>query len=247
MENDERGYIVVETVSAFTLFIFLVVSILSLINIVVVQARVHFAMTQTAETLSMYCYSLAVTGVSDEIVNLETEANKFRVEADTFKSGVNDLLDGIYSISGGNVLGGASSAFRGGKGALTQLQDWASDPKDTIRLIIDYGLSEAGGELVPLLIKPMMKGYLANGEESGDEYLRKMKVIDGIDGLDFTEHDGGSRLLDQDGNVKITAVYEVEYKFGALPLPFEPKLTIAHTVKTKAWLNGSGDGYDNAE
>ena len=39
MGKDQRGYIVVETIGAFLLFVFLNISILSLINIVVVQSR----------------------------------------------------------------------------------------------------------------------------------------------------------------------------------------------------------------
>ena len=41
MRRDERGYIVVETIGSFLLFVLAVTSILSLINIVAVQARVH--------------------------------------------------------------------------------------------------------------------------------------------------------------------------------------------------------------
>ena len=58
MKRDQGGYIVVETIACFTLFVFLMMSILSLINIVTVQARVHYAITQAAETLSMYSYTL---------------------------------------------------------------------------------------------------------------------------------------------------------------------------------------------
>ncbi|MCL2202230.1 MAG: hypothetical protein FWB75_09715, partial [Oscillospiraceae bacterium] len=58
MKKDDRGHIAVETVCAFIPFVLLVVSILSLVNIVVLQARVHYALTQTAKTLSVYCYTL---------------------------------------------------------------------------------------------------------------------------------------------------------------------------------------------
>jgi len=56
MKKDQHGYIVVETIGAFMLFVFFVASILMLINIVAVQARVHNAITQAAETVSMYSY-----------------------------------------------------------------------------------------------------------------------------------------------------------------------------------------------
>ena len=62
MGKDERGYIVLETISAFLLFTLLVIAILSIISIVTVQARIHYAITQTCETVSMYSYILDLTG-----------------------------------------------------------------------------------------------------------------------------------------------------------------------------------------
>ena len=62
MKKDDNGYIVVETIFSFTLFVFLIISILSIINIVTVQARVHYAITQAAETISMYSYTLDAMG-----------------------------------------------------------------------------------------------------------------------------------------------------------------------------------------
>ena len=49
MKRDEGGYIVVETITSFLLFVLLNISILSLINIVTVQSRIHYAVTQAAE------------------------------------------------------------------------------------------------------------------------------------------------------------------------------------------------------
>ena len=51
MKRDENGYIVVETIGCFVLFVFLMTSILSLINIVTLQARVHYALTFDWQTL----------------------------------------------------------------------------------------------------------------------------------------------------------------------------------------------------
>lgn len=68
MRGDENGYIVVETITCFILFVFLNISILSLINIVTVQARVYYALTQAAEAVSMYTYVLDVTGVASHMV-----------------------------------------------------------------------------------------------------------------------------------------------------------------------------------
>ena len=78
MKRDQGGYIVVETIACFTLFVFLMMSILSLINIVTVQARVHYAITQAAETLSMYSYTLDAMGAAEKLMKSADRADRGR-------------------------------------------------------------------------------------------------------------------------------------------------------------------------
>ena len=98
MRRDERGYIVVETIGSFLLFVLAVTSILSLINIVAVQARVHYAITQAAQTVSMYCYVLDVTGAADHLVASAGQAQTVQVESDAFKENLNGLLDALAAL-----------------------------------------------------------------------------------------------------------------------------------------------------
>ena len=128
----------------------------------------------------------------------------------------------------------------------------ADDPKSFMQLMLNYGLDEGRNAIFGELARPLVGRYLSNGEMSGDEYLKSVNVIDGLDGLDFYEFtlfdlssigQSNSVLINQNGDIKLVVQYEIEYKFGALPLPFEPKLAVTQMVVTKAWLNGSGDGY----
>jgi len=91
--HDEQGYIVVETVGTFIPFVLVVVSILSLVNIVTLQSRIHHALTQTALSLSTYCYVLEALGVADDLIILDRKANEF-------SDSVSSLQKGINSISG---------------------------------------------------------------------------------------------------------------------------------------------------
>ena len=70
---------------------------------------------------------------------------------------------------------------------------------------------------------------------SSDEYLSGVRVVN------FELSD--CLIVDRNGNVKLTAKYEIEYTFGALKLPFGPTLKVTQTAITKAWLGGSGEGY----
>ena len=95
MGKDQRGYIVVETIGAFLLFVFLNISILSLINIVVVQSRVHYALTQSAQALSMYTYALEATGVAEHIVASSNRADKVAQSSDEMVTNLNKLINAL--------------------------------------------------------------------------------------------------------------------------------------------------------
>ena len=223
MRKDESGYIVVETVGTFIPFVLLVVSILSLVNIISLQARIHNALTQTANSLSMYCYVLKVTGIADGLMTLDSQAS---VAGETITS----VLTGIESLSKGGISG-ASEGIR----ALSSAEIDVGDPKGIAQSLANYGINELRNHVSASLVEPMVMRYLATDEMTSEEYLRRARVVN----FELTE----CVVIDQNGNVGITAEYEIEYTFGALRLPFGPTLRVTQTVVTKAWLGGSGEGY----
>ena len=223
MRENENGYIVVETVGTFIPFVLLVISILSLVNIVTLQARVHNALTQAANTLSMYSYVLKATGVADGLMATDAKAAGVR-------ENINSALIGIESLSKGYGQSGNT-----GSRAWNWAEEMAGDPKAAIQGFANYGLSQLQSIVFAELARPLVGRYLANGEMSGDEYLSSVRVVS----LEFTD----CSMVDRNGNVKMTVVYEIEYTFGALKLPFGPNLKVTQTVITKAWLSGSGESY----
>ena len=216
MRKDEQGHIVVETVGTFIPLALLMISILSLVNIVAVQARVHYALTQTAMTLSVYSYSLEVTGIANELTTLNNKSERVANEATALLRELNSVFSGINNMTGGSLAN-------------------VEDSIQTMEQLIDGAKSRLGGQLLDRLIRPLCERYLANDDMDGAEYLRRF----GVRNFDLSS----SVLLDRDGNIKLTAQYDVDYTFGALPLPFGPTLSVTQTVITKAWLNGSGEGY----
>ena len=250
MAKDEKGYIVLETISAFLLFTLLIIAILSLISIVTIQARIHSAITQACETVSMYSYVLDLTGAASHIQNNSAKAGAVQGQVDEFKTNVNGLLDGIENLDP-NQIGEKGEAVL--NQAQAGIDNTVADPKGMLQYVLNYGLNQAGSAAFEAMVRPLVGRYLANGELTGDQYLKNYGVKDGLDGLDFYNFDtfnlgsigaNDSLLLDADGNVKIVVQYDVEYSFGALILPFEePKLHVTQEVVTKAWLGGEGEGY----
>ena len=223
MRRDDNGYVVVETVGTFIPFVLLVISILSLVNIVTLQARVHNALTQVANSLSMYSYVLKATGVAGSLVSLNDKAGTAGDTIDAVLTGINSLSkgNGLDGDVGDRVLSGAESAV--------------GDPKTMIQSLANYGIDELRNVASAQLVNPLIGRYLANGDISSEEYLRTVRVVN----LELSD----CVIIDRNGNIKLTAEYEIEYTFGALKIPFGPTLKVTQTVVTKAWLDGSGEGY----
>jgi len=250
MDMDDNGYIVVETVGAFVPFLLLVISILSLVNIVTLQARMHYALTQAANTLSMYSYTLEVLGVANKLTTISNKANKALDSATKFKENVNGVITGLESLSD------IGSAVEHGEAGLKQINEALENPKEVLQNIMNYTLQELRGKVFEELARPLVGRYLSNGDMTGDEYLQMAGVVKtsgagetvtGLKALEFYQFSnhgtGNSVMIDGKGNIKLVVEYEIMYTFGGLKLPFEPTLRVKQTVITKAWLNGSGKGY----
>ena len=259
-ENDD-GYIVIETVGAFIPFLLLVISILSLVNIVALQARMHHALTQAACALSMYGYGLEVTGVANNLTSLANKSYRLEYAGGAIKDDISSVMRGINAFTDGSDAVTAGNAASAGVEAAKRIYDWGEeivdDPVGVLQLFLNYGVSGLLNRLFEELARPLVGSYLANGDLTGDEYLRRAGVVStngtgvvgarGLAALRFHDNSGetpcNSVMIDRHGNVKLVVHYEVEYTFGGLKLPFSPTLKITQTVVTKAWLNGSGRGY----
>ena len=242
-KQKENGYIVVETTFAFVLFVLLVTSILSLVNIITLQTRIHYALTQTVITLSIYSYTLEVFGAAEALQAIDYQSQKIRRPAEEIASDINSVISGINDLSIDRIyadgMAAADRVFDFG-------QEIADDPKAFMQAMLNFGASAGLSELIEQLARPMVGRYLSNGRMTGDEYLRSVNVVGGLNGLNFGLDPSFSEysvLLDHNGNIRLVVNYEVEYKFWILPLPFNPVLSVTQTAVTKSWLGGNGDGY----
>jgi hypothetical protein len=251
MRKDEKGMIVVETISTFILFTFLMAAILALVNIVTLQARIHYAITQATETVSMYSYVLEVTSIAGRLRNLEHNAGEVTESSNSFKNDINALIDGLENFDPDETIYHAGAAA---DTATSWMHDTAENPKRALSLMVNYGVGEVMHFAFGELMRPLVGRYLSNGSMSGDEYLRSVNVIDGLDGLRFYDFslfdlsdtsENDSVLLTEGGDVVIVVRYSIDYTFGALPLPFSD-FEVTHVVKTHAWLDGNGKGYWNS-
>lgn len=235
------GYIVVETTFAFMLFVLLVVSILSLIGIVTVQARVHYALTQTANELSMYSYVIDAIGLSEDIKKLDQTGTEVQEKIDKVLGDLDTIENSPGAIAGSSStteLFNNLDALTDALGDLSDtVQEVIDNPKGTFVDIVRYGLNGAKNRgMQELVIRPMLGKYLKNGTQDADVYLKACGVIDGMGGIDL----GDSVYIDSNGDITVSASYEIDYTFGLLPLPFT-KISVTQTAKTSAWLGGKSE------
>jgi hypothetical protein len=241
MRKDEGGYIVVETIGSFMLFTFLVLSILTLINIVTVQARVHYALTQTANELSMYSYIIDALGLSDTVKTVDAAGTEVQDQIDSVLSDINTIQGGLAAspsdttefMENLNVVMDSVGSLSG------TLENVTQDPKGTFHNVLLYGLDKTKNyAMQEIVIRPMLSKYLDNGEVNANEFLKQYNVIEsGGERLDLSD----SVYINESGDIVIVAEYGIDYAFGlgALPLPEAMRtLTIRQTAKTKAWLGG---------
>jgi len=236
VSKDEKGYIVVETIGSFMLFTLLMISILSLINIVTIQTRVHYALTQTANELSMYSYVLDALGLSDEIkalhktsIALQGDIDQIIEDLDTIQTGTTSLI-GNQSDFFNNldaVVDAVGSLSNTTKGMI-------ENPQETFINLVRYGLDKGKNKAIQeFVLRPMLGKYLHNGEQDADTFLVANGVSDGLGSIVLEK----SIFIDDKGDITVVASYNIDYIFGALPLPFGG-IQVEQTAKTKAWLGG---------
>lgn len=234
MRKNEDGYIVVETSVAFMLFVFLVVSILSLINIVTLQTRVHYALTQTANELSMYSYVVETLGLTSTIKGLDKTGKEVQDKIDGVINDLNTIETSVNGMTSDTekffdnldaVIGAVKSLSGTAQGVI-------EDPKGTFVALVRYGLNKTKNLAVQEgVIRPMMEKYLANGDQSAKEFLSGYGVKGDIDL-------SKSVFINENGDITIVASYDIDYTFGLLPLPFT-QIHVEQTAKTRAWLGGA--------
>ncbi len=247
MERDERGYIVIETIGSFLLLVLLMTAILTMVNVVVLQARIHYALSQTAQTISMYSYTLEKLGLIDHLINSENQAQAAQTDIDEFMSNMDMLVEAVNELS-------IDKGKTGVQGFYDQAQGLKQKGiKAIFQEFLNYGLHVGKGYLFQEVLRALMDRYLSSDVLSGDDYLLRFGImndrgeIKGTDSLTFYDFKwdnvtDGSNFINSKGEIVINVVYYIDYRFGALPLPFT-RMRITQQAITKSWSGGHGEGY----
>lgn len=255
----ENGVITIEATISLSAFIFAIVTILSIVNVCIVQAKISNAINLTAKELSQYSYLYSLTGFSKSEAELHRAGQEGTASIDNILTDVNTMYNEIEKIgetgqqtpnnvddimaSWDSVVGSAE-AIDDAAGSIesTIMNDIANDPKGLMFGIAKMAASETlelgKSKLIAApLSKALVKKHLVAEEDGSVEaYLKSLGVVPKndsyLDGLDFSE----STLFPYGSN-EITV--NVSYDVKIIPLlPLDFTFHFNQTAKTNGWLAG---------
>lgn len=252
--DNENGAIVIEATISLTAFIFAIYTILSIVNICYIQARINVALNAAAKDISQYSYlyyALSLDELQKDWYEETSDQNALARETIDNMAGLVGVLE-TANDTGKDLLEGeaTSSQFTDLQGQLetcggdikTLVKNYKTaigdDPKQFIFGMAKMAGNEIGEETKVFLAQfmgqmLMEKNLIADKSDSADAYLRRYKVKDGVDGLDFNY----STLMayGQTNKIQLCVTYEVEV-IKLLNIDFTFK--IRQVTQTNAWGNG---------
>lgn len=264
-EKNEQGAIVVEATIALSAFMFIIVTLLSIVNICFAQAKIGVAINTAAKEISQYSYLYGLTGLNQKQARLYAGGQDAKARMDNTLEGVNELYNaaaGLGSIAKQDAYNvqDAYDAFdliesgAAGAGTIqTEMEKIAEDPKAFIlgfgKLFANGAIEEGKSRLVAApLAKVMSKKNLVNSSDSGysssdcNSFLKSLGVVPKngsyIDGLDFTD---SVIFLNGTDEIKIVVNYEIKViDFFNL----EYKMPFTQCATTRAWFTGVSTAND---
>lgn len=265
MREKNKGVLTIEACLSFTCFAMIMFTILFLMRIVYTYEVIQHSITQTAKELSTYSYLYKATG-ADEINKTIYENTKAGVEnydekvgkiTESYTSLMN--FEGEVSQLSGSVenqnLGEIQKQFQETNESYEDLEskypdsiqaikDIVSDPKKSLKSIVDVlaegannnGKTFVGGKIVQY----MSAKYISSPDgsiESANNKLTRLRVIGGVNGLDFSQ---SKFFPDGSEDIDIVVCYTID---PIMPIDVLSKINLVNRVKVRAW-NGS-DGSDS--
>ena len=260
--KSSRGSVTLEATISLTAFMFAIVTVLTIVNICLVQAKISVAINTTAKEISQYSYLYGLTGFNESNKVISDNAETAKKSIDDTVTNVNSVFNEMQNLgqTGKNTdINDPKDVLQKWKAVQTsidngaasieaieqQIRDITKDPKQFIFGIASIAASEAleqgkskliAAPLSKLMVEKHLKSYSG---QSSEDFLRLLHVVPGgnnkkyIDGLDF-----GDSTLFPNGSNEIRIV--VKYKVKVLTLlPINNEFSFTQTAVTHGWLGGS--------
>lgn len=238
VSNAENGAVVIEATLSLSVFMFLIVILLSIVNICTAQAKIEIALNQTAEEMSQYLYFYSLSGLNDIQAKVYADSSETRQQIEGLEDGITDGIKSLQKFGrGGSELSDTISEIKeDGSNVKDIVQEIASTDdktawiKSLVKVAGNEGFEIGKGYFAGALSKGLMVKHLTiNDEIDCDRNLRDMGVIDGLDGLNLN-----SSSIYTNGTEDITLICKYKVKLLNL-LNNDITFSFVQTAKTKAW------------
>ncbi len=257
--NYEKGAVIVEATLVIPMFIFLVITIMWVSNLCTAQAKIQVAVNSAAKEIASYSYLYGLTGLNEKRATLSEQGAEGTATVSNAISGVQSVYSGLSSISDSGqqaISGNLNDAYNNAENGYNQIESGAGslnnayetikkDPKGFMislgkaagSIAIDAGTSYLSGAMG----KYFSEKHLETSTVSANDYLKKLGVINGFDGINFSHSRfciGGSE------DIVIVAEYQLS------PIKFfniDVKYNIVQTGRTKAWFGVSQSDNKNGD
>jgi hypothetical protein len=256
----EDGVIIIDAAISLPIFMFLIITILSVVNICYTQSKIATALNETAKEISEYSYLYSLTGLNKKQAKLYKDTEQTRGQLDQSIDGVHDLFssfeDGKKNIAAAQQdplanlttstkaintdIENSKNATEKIKTVIDQIKD---DPKKFVvgmaKLLGNEAINEAKSKLIAAPIaKCMMKRHVVI-KEGGDceSYLKQLRIVKGADGTYLGGINFGGSELFPDGNDEI--ILMAKYKIKVLNLlPIKQEIQFSQVAETDGWFGG---------
>lgn len=258
-QKSESGAITVEATISLSTFMLLIVTILTIMNICIAQARIAYAINATAKEISQYSYLYALTGLNESQSKLAEAGKSDTLPINQVFNDLNIMYNEIENLGDSGLASASDIEDIAGKwdeiaGTVNSLKDSGTAVVSDIEAIADnpkqiiFGVAKLAGNgamdlaksklITEPLARAMCKKHLVDAKGGNVEsYLGGLGVVPDATGSYYRGLDFNGSALFPDGSnrIKICVSYDIKV-FTLLPIDFS--FHFHQTAITHGWLAG---------
>lgn len=208
-DDKNKGSLTVEMLVIMIPFMLAFCTIINMARFVNAEMIIHHAITQTAKEISAYSYVMTRTGITDRM-------QKRNAKSEAFKGEVNSTVQSITDFTKSFGSGSASTIYSSGQAAWDSVGSMASDPGAVVSGILDVARSESRSYIMRTLAGGLARGSIKKQislmDGDADQYLERLGVVDGLDGLhfDLSKWNNNTGTDVPRGDIKVVVTFEIK-------------------------------------
>ncbi len=261
--KSEEGAVIIEATISLSVFMFLIVTVLTIVNICYVQSKMSIAIHETAKEISQYSYLYGITGLNEKQKSLAEQGKAANDSVNNIIDGVGSLMDTVENtkkdVTGmyENTMAGnfsvemltetgrkMSENIKSGQTSMeaveNELSVIAEDPvaflKSLAALFGNGAIDKAKSHLIAAPVAKLMskRHFKSAADGDSESFLRGLGVVPkGTSYINGINFSKSELFPNGENEIRIVAIYRVK----VVPLlPIDMDFTFCQTAETKGWF-----------